>query len=711
MKKTATSNKKPFGKVMLTLLMCLIMAVGALPGVSVKATSTAPVMDPSQTGSITIHKYEYNAPNPSPTPIAGTGEAGQAVPEGAKALEGAGFTLYKIVGKNAIANYYNGITPEPLPTDINDYCEQDATTKRWKLKSGASTLATITEQKTDASGETKFEDLEAGIYLVIETTTPDKVTTPVTPFFVSIPMTKSTGSGWLYDVHVYPKNATTYSGDIELKKLGTGTNTLTGVTFVLQKEKDDGTYQTLYNNDKGDPIGPLKDPEVTNSAGHKEGTGVLTTGNDGCIKVNGLSQGTYRFVETGLGPNYGYILDGATGYEFTVDASGQATYQTTTTTNEETLEIEVTNEKPDVEKKIKNPTPSPMAYTGDYTVGDTVTYQIAVDVPKNVENLGDFRIEDTPNNLKYTSNTLKVYKADGTTEIAASTYTLNESAPANGFTITFTTGAENGIKESAGEQIFIEYKAVLQNTAILNPNDDDNIGGNVNKVELFYSNEIRPTGTDDGNPNYGTPTPTPYVIEDSGARVYSFKINILKTGDNSAKLAGVKFDLYREVASGTDGSITGDDAKALGLDSTKSWEKVQTLTTDSNGEVGTTGLANGTYYLVETETNAGYNLLSKPVKVELEFAYNIVTVTPAIAAGRTTKGTLDEENSYVTPGVSIDDATATNSIEVNIKNSKGFTLPTTGGAGGFLFTLVGCGIMIVGIVIFHRTRNKKAENA
>ena len=703
MKKTATSNKKPFGKVMITLLMCLIMAVGVLPGAVVKATqvTTYAAIDTTKEGSITIHKYEYNKPdNVTPTP--GTGEANQPVPTEAIALEGAGFTLYKIVDKDTIKAYYDGITPSALPS-IDTYCEQNSTTHKWSLKSGVTTLGEISEQKTAANGQTVFSDLEAGIYLVIETTTPDKVTTPVKPFFVSIPMTKADGSGWLYDVHVYPKNATTYSDDIKLKKTGVSNTTLLqGVTFVLQKKGADNKYVTLTKNDKGDAIGT---------------DGVLTTDSDGCITVSSLSQGTYRFIETGIGTNYGYILDGATGYEFTVKADGTVDYPSTTTTYTYTDEgasktgIAVANEKPDVEKKIKNPPPTPMAYTGDYTVGDTVTYQIAVDVPKNVEKLGDFRIEDTPTNLKYTSGTLKVYKADGSTVIAASTYTLDESTPTNGFTITFTTNAANGIKDSAGEQILIEYEAVLKDTAILNPNDDDDIGGNVNKVELFYSNQIRPTGTDDGNPNHGTPTPTPYVIEDSGARVYSFKIDILKTGDNNAKLEGVKFDLYREVASGTTGSITGNDANALGLSSTKSWEKVQTLTTDSNGAVSTTGLANGTYYLVETETNAGYNLLSKPVKVELEFAYNIVTVTPAIAAGKTTKGTLDEEKSYVTPGVSIDDATATSSIEVNIKNSKGFTLPTTGGAGGFLFTLVGCGIMIVGIVIFHRTRNKKAENA
>lgn len=68
------------------------------------------------------------------------------------------------------------------------------------------------------------------MYLVMETTTPSVVKSPVAPFLVSIPMTRigdsaadpSTNNNlkqWLYDVKVYPKN-TTVTGQVKITKMG-----------------------------------------------------------------------------------------------------------------------------------------------------------------------------------------------------------------------------------------------------------------------------------------------------------------------------------------------------------------------------------------------------------------------------------------------------------------------------------------------------------
>ena len=71
---------------------------------------------------------------------------------------------------------------------------------------------------TDAYGKTKAENLNLGLYLVVETKVPEMVTSTVNPFFVSLPMTTVDGNDnsvshnggqkWLYDVVVYPKNLT-----------------------------------------------------------------------------------------------------------------------------------------------------------------------------------------------------------------------------------------------------------------------------------------------------------------------------------------------------------------------------------------------------------------------------------------------------------------------------------------------------------------------
>lgn len=698
--KERTTKSKTIIRKTIGLLMCLAMVAIMLPTNVAKATSTnGPVIDTSKKGSITIHKYEYNGStaNPSPTPVAGNGKPNQTIPSGAVALEGAGFTIYKVADLDS----YYGISGAKLP-DATTYYTYDADSKTYTVTSGTKVG---NEQKTNSSGETTFTSLELGIYLVIETTTPDKVTTPIAPFLVSVPMTTAEGDDWLYEVHVYPKNATTYGG-IKLLKTGvTGNDSqnptaMQGVTFVLQKKKDDGTYETVTKNDKGVDIG-------TN--------GTLTTNTEGKIEVSDLSPGEYRFIETGnVGTSYGYILDGVTGYTFKINDDASVTYTNNTPTTVPSggtdTYISVVNQKPDVEKKVMNSDETPVpTKQADYSVGDTISYQVEVKVPSNIAKLRKFQLSDTPQHIKYTAGTLKVYaNANKTSEITAGV-TVVADTPTNGFTVTFDTSASGGIANYAGQSIYVFYDAVLQSGALTEK------GGNVNTVDLIYENKILPTDSEkaDGNPN-PTPNVTPgpdetYEIKDS-ATVYTFKMTVHKTGDNNANLQGVKFDLYKEVESGTAGALTEDQAKALGLPTTATWKHVEELTTNANGQISPTdGLANGTYYLVETETNDGYNLLSKPVKVELKVEYTTTFKATSTDSTVTTKNEVDAGNSTLTEKMSVNDAEQ-NSFTVNIKNSKGFTLPTTGGAGGFLFTLVGCCIMILGIIIFCKTRNKQAAN-
>lgn len=68
---------------------------------------------------------------------------------------------------------------------------------------------------TDSYGKSQANDLDLGLYLVIETKVPEMVTSTCNPFFVSIPMTSVNGNNatdggtrWIYDVTIYPKNLT-----------------------------------------------------------------------------------------------------------------------------------------------------------------------------------------------------------------------------------------------------------------------------------------------------------------------------------------------------------------------------------------------------------------------------------------------------------------------------------------------------------------------
>ena len=63
---------------------------------------------------------------------------------------------------------------------------------------------------TDANGHSAASDLPLGLYLFVETSVPEMVTSTTAPFLISIPMTSTTASGssWIYDITVYPKNLT-----------------------------------------------------------------------------------------------------------------------------------------------------------------------------------------------------------------------------------------------------------------------------------------------------------------------------------------------------------------------------------------------------------------------------------------------------------------------------------------------------------------------
>lgn len=629
-------------KKMLAGMLSAAMVMSTMTVSAFAAQTTTPSTITKKSGSITIHKYEYNGKEG----IKGTGseEDQDQVPDGpngAKPLEGAGFTIYRVADEKALEQYYS-TNPTALPS-VEEYTEDGKIKPKYENKQVGDQIT------TDKNGIAKFENLDLGFYVVVETKTPDKVTKPIEPFLVSVPMTTTDGENWLYDVHVYPKNNTTYGG-VTLEKQGnTEADKLAGVTFELQKK----TGNTWTN--------------VTTSESNGKDLNLITNKN-GQIRVDGLSQGKYRFIETDRGSNYGYIMDGETTYEFVVGADGKTTYK-----DKKVNTITVKNEKPNLTKKVKDRTKDEWKQDSDYNVGDMVPYMITVKVPSNITKLKYFTVTDTPTNLKDDVKTVAVKVKDENTAVEGEEYTVVEAG--NGFTVTFNPAK---MISYAGKELVITYNAELLSTA------QTTTDGNSNTAKLEYSNKILSN----------TENPGKDTIEDK-AIVYTFKLNIIKKANsaNGAALGGVKFDLYKEVPVGTEGAADATEVKEAGLDTSKTWLKVASnLTTDDKtGEVSCSGLANGTYYLVETKTVEGYNLLKAPVEVNLKVEYETTTENGVT----TTKFTENNESSNGTHSETI-------------INKNGFQLPTTGGMGTLLFSVIGVIVMIAAAFILLKGRKKEA---
>lgn len=646
------------------LSAAMVLSTMTVTAFAETSTTTPATIDTTKTGSITIHKYEYNESGGE----AGTGETTDVnkVPSDAKALEGAGFTIYKVADIDDLAKYYNA-NPESLPS-VDDYLTDGEI-------NASKVLETKSEVKTDNAGIAKFDNLALGFYVVVETTTPDKVTTPVKPFIVSVPMTTKDGDNWLYDVHVYPKNKTTYGG-VTLEKTGKEGTKLEGVTFILQKQNGSSWVNVTKNENTGDDL-------------------TLKTDKDGRITVEGFSQGKYRFIETDRGTNNGYIMDGATVYEFTVTADGKIVYDGKTENN---IIITVKNEKPDMTKQVKERDKDNWKQDADYNVGDMVPYKITIDVPSNITNLKEFTLTDTPTNLDDKEVSLQCEGSD----VDLNAYSVAKEGE-HGFKITFTT--EN-MASYAGKQIVVTYNAELLGGAVTT------INGNQNTAKLEYSNKILPGQDDKDNPNRPENPdikPGKDSIEDS-AVVYTFKLQILKKAEKAdgTPLQDVEFDLYKEVSKETINAITGAKAKNVGLDSEKYWLKINTdpLKTDENGEVSQSGLANGTYYLVETKTNKNYNLLKEPVKVELNIVYTTTTKTEWVTDENGVKTLVKNEITKTEFKEGSDTSTGTHTE--TIINKKGFTLPITGGMGTVLFSIAGFALMAGAAFVLLKGRRKDA---
>lgn len=291
------------------------------------------------------------------------------------------------------------------------------------------------------------------------------------------------------------------------------------------------------------------------------------------------------------------------------------------------ISIETKNEYPTLEKKVEG------AESTTADMGEVLDFTIDVKIPANA--VGEIVVHDTMTGLEYqTWNAV-----DG---ITVATAGLSDDCAVH-FTLTADYVAAN-----KGKTITIEYTA---------------------KVTADVAN------------NEAWLVDSTYTSNPDDTDVYSTDIVINKVdGSNkTTPLAGAKF-----VLKNADGKFYSVDANG-----DVSWVSAQTsateVTTGADGKAEFANIADGTYYLIETEAPAGYNLLKDPVEVVVAAVTETVEID-----GVPTEQVKD--------------------VEKTIENNSGTELPSTGGVGTTLFYVFGS-MMVVGaaIVLITKKRMGAAE--
>ena len=703
----------------LALSLCAMPAMAEDGSTTAAGTlsKTATAIDWTKKGSLTIHKYETDT---APT---GVHDNGESTTSGTP-LNGVTFTLYKVQDDKWLKSYYQGTGTSPAMPQVSDYVDSNGTPKT------GVTLPTGIPVTTAGDGTAVASGLELGLYLVVETDKPDAVKQAAEPFLVSIPMTSVDKTNWLYDVTVNPKNVTTY-GAATLKKVGyTGSapdsTAMSGYTFKLYKlngtDWNEITKKPLNGQDNmGDALG------------------TLTTNDSGTISVDGLTQGVYAFVETGVNSTQGYILDAGTAYVFKLNDEGAMQTATIsdvastantfdsavktlnyacvkpTTAGSTTNNLEVINYKPDFTKTAKDRKGNTSAtHNADYAIGDKVPFVLTIQVPENIAKLKTFKVTDsvTPTQLAYSEDAVVTGTAKGATDattLTATDYAITYNPNKDGFTIDFKGTGLTAINNYAGGTITITYTATLQPDAAVVDGTTNTV--NKNSAELKYSNKTTVTGD--------TEDEKPYTIHEEAA-VYTFKAGIHKTDGASTNLDGVMFDLYKKFddatdkKDGTDGVmykgakvtfLADDEATRLGLNdaghATDKWYKVaENQETKSDGHVVVKGLPKGAYKFVETKTKEGYNLLTKPVDANLNVEYTTTW------SSDTTYGTDSTKTHSVTSTTYNVGSAAYTYADIEVINRKGFTLPVTGGFGTLLFSGIGVLLVLAGVGVLFSLKKK-----
>lgn len=428
--------------------------------------------------------------------------------------------------------------------------------------------------------------------------------------------------------------------------------------------------------------------------------------------------GSVKF--SGLGYGY-YLTDEVTAVQ---DTHSAASLILTNTANPN-AQVNIKSDYPTLIKKI-NEDDNNVGWNdiGDYEIGQTVPYYHDTYVPDmngyqtykmifhdKMDNALTFNkdsvsITISSNKKSYTlkSNEFKVVENSGEDTFYAEIPDLKAIVDKQ-----FPEGMNNN-ENTYGQSVRLNYNATLNDNASTRTGR----AGFENAVRLEYSNNP----DSDGNGSTGT-TPWDTVV------CFTYKINGLKVNNHNKLLKNAKFRLYSDsacqnevyVKSSPNGYVVMNQDSLGGNDHTGGTRPSSAveMASDAKGVFTILGLDQGTYYLKETDSPAGYRELQDPIVITIKPTFTDERNNYNAGEGATDKTlkTLEAtahvkeflNGAYKESDTNLKTDVTDGSANITVVNYVGTKLPITG--SNLTMICLGAGtITVVGALALDKKRKK-----
>lgn len=431
--------------------------------------------------------------------------------------------------------------------------------------------------------------------------------------------------------------------------------------------------------------------------------------------------GSVKF--SGLGYGY-YLTDEVTAVQ---DTHSAASLILTNTANPN-AQVNIKSDYPTLIKKI-NEDDNNVGWNdiGDYEIGQTVPYYHDTYVPDmngyqtykmifhdKMDNALTFNkdsvsITISSNKKSYTlkSNEFKVVENSGEDTFYAEIPDLKAIVDKQ-----FPEGMNNN-ENTYGQSVRLNYNATLNDNASTRTGR----AGFENAVRLEYSNNP----DSDGNGSTGT-TPWDTVV------CFTYKINGLKVNNHNKLLKNAKFRLYSDenctnevyVKESPNGYVVMNRDSLGGTDHTGEARPSSAveMASDAKGVFTILGLDQGTYYLKEADSPAGYRELQDPIVITIKPTFTDERNNYNAGEGATDKTlkTLEAtahvkeflNGAYKESDTDLKTDVTDGSANITVVNYVGTKLPITG--SNLTMICLGAGtITVVGALALDKKRKNKKD--